>query len=149
MKAKIYFSTLIVILCITAFQNLIFAQEIVYAYDASGNRIERSIVFPPRISKPEATNETKNDKIVYDSFTDASIKIFPNPTQGIIQIEISNSRSSATIDVSLYDLTGKQVFSQKEVSATATIDISELGKGNYLMRLQQGSQTREWKIVKL
>jgi hypothetical protein len=60
----------------------------------------------------------------------SKISLFPNPTQGNLQIQIDlvNFQKASVI---VYDLIGKSVLQQKLASTSETLDISGLEKGVY------------------
>jgi hypothetical protein len=65
------------------------------------------------------------------------ISLFPNPTSA--QLSIS---SSAEIEhITIFDITGRQVHSEYFNSKTATVDVSKLGEGIYLVNIN-GTITR-------
>ncbi|MDP1727047.1 MAG: T9SS-dependent M36 family metallopeptidase [Bacteroidota bacterium] len=76
-----------------------------------------------------------------------NVEIYPNPTHGMITIEI---KGSTTIDrISVFDLTGKLVYSNSEKIQTAktSIDLSGLSNGVYFIRAIADDCTYTQKIV--
>ena len=61
-----------------------------------------------------------------------SISIFPNPTQGIININSEEKIESITI----YDALGKMVFSESNFDLGSRVDVSELNNGTYIIEVQ-------------
>ena len=78
--------------------------------------------------------------IEYFSFTD--LKIFPNPTNGLLNIEIKEKLTS----IVLKDLTGKTI--QEFEPASKQINVSEIAKGIYFLELSNALNTGIFKIVK-
>ncbi len=62
----------------------------------------------------------------------AEIKVFPNPSNGIITI----SAPDKITNVSLYNITGKVVFTAVINSVTETIDFSNFAKGMYILKVE-------------
>ena len=60
------------------------------------------------------------------------ISIYPNPTNNIINIEGLNKNENNTIQI--FDVQGKLV-STKIVNERGTIDLSELNKGVYVIKI--------------
>jgi hypothetical protein len=60
-----------------------------------------------------------------------SLTVYPNPTDGIFTIKFTES---VTVDLSLIDLTGKEVFAKK-VNETSSFNVSELQSGIYFLRI--------------
>jgi hypothetical protein len=69
---------------------------------------------------------------------------FPNPVSN--ELNISNIREEATI--SIYNLTGKLVFSRKSVSDNEKIDVRFLNNGIYLIRVNGKNTLRTYKMIK-
>lgn len=77
-----------------------------------------------------------------------TVKMYPNPTAGDLHFEISNGYGNIE-QIEVYDLLGKHVFSQKQVSNKADINVSHLQQGLYVIRLRtslKGSVT--FKFIK-
>jgi hypothetical protein len=60
------------------------------------------------------------------------ISIYPNPTNNIINIEGLNKNENNTIQI--FDIQGKLV-STKTVTEKGTIELSELNKGVYVIKI--------------
>lgn len=77
----------------------------------------------------------------------SAFSIYPNPTEGIINLTGINSGT-----LRIYDMIGQQVFVQviEPSSETRTIDLSSLAKGMYLvqMKSEEGTFTDKIQIVK-
>lgn len=73
--------------------------------------------------------------------TESSVYVYPNPTNGVINIQYPISESQqATVEV--YDLLGALVFTQtlSSTDSGATLDLSHLGSGLYSVRLLVDNQ---------
>jgi hypothetical protein len=71
-----------------------------------------------------------------------SLKLYPNPSTGIISINTETS-----VNVSIVDVTGKVVFVAAEVTKDKNIDLSGLQKGVYLARISSENGTTTEKII--
>lgn len=71
------------------------------------------------------------------------IMVYPNPANGYLTVE-SKTFGNATLE--LLDLTGKLVF-QATVTNRAKVDLSQLAKGTYMLRLISGSAMGQKIIV--
>jgi hypothetical protein len=73
--------------------------------------------------------------------------IYPNPTEGIINLTGANAGT-----LRIFDMLGQQVFEQvlESSSETRTIDLSSLAKGMYLVQMQsdEGTFTDKIQIMK-
>jgi hypothetical protein len=79
-----------------------------------------------------------------DNPATSPLVFFPNPVSN--ELYISNIREEATI--SIYDLTGKLVFSRKSVSDNEKIDVRFLNNGIYLIRVNGKNTLRTYKMIK-
>lgn len=79
-----------------------------------------------------------------------ALKIYPNPTGDIIQVEIPEGQTSKDIKVELYDLSGKQIYSSILLSSNKelTVDTGYLTSGIYLLRLGSERGVSVGKFVK-
>ena len=78
---------------------------------------------------------------IYLSKTNNGPKIYPNPTTGLLNIEVENNPSYKVIDP-----VGKVVMEGK--LETKTIDLSKLGVGFYRLVLTSDSETYSTNVVK-
>ena len=76
-----------------------------------------------------------------------SISIIPNPASDKVQISVPNDAFSDIL-ITLYDLSGRQVLSQKSNAANTNIDLSNLAKGVYLMEVQADKVMYKEKVVR-
>ena len=120
--------------------------KVTYGYDAAGNRISRTIVLSPT-SAPAPIEE--EEPVVYtETFADIKLKIYPNPTTGLLKVEIHNLPKGQTADIWLYAMSGQLINTFKNVSDAISINISNQPAGIYLMRIMAGDFRTEWKIIK-
>jgi len=67
----------------------------------------------------------------------ASIKVYPNPTKDVVNLEINNTRA-LDLDISLTNIQGQEVYRNTVKSAVThkeVIDLSEFGQGLYFLRV--------------
>ena len=134
--------------------------EIKYTYDAAGNRVTRRVVYLQEQRKADkknavassATEESymaeanKEESFLQHNLGESQIKVFPNPTQGKIMLEITGSNKNAS--VSVFDMSGKMVFSKKQFGSSGQIDLSRQPNGVYVMKVLVGDKVSEWELVK-
>lgn len=119
-------------------------QSIKYAYDAAGNRIKREIVLQTRTnSKNEAKKESYSEML-----SQREIRIYPNPTDGQLKVEISNLDQSDECNLSIFNANGQNVQSVKSKSSIAEFDISNQPKGIYILVILINGEKSTWKIIK-
>ena len=76
-----------------------------------------------------------------DDQNQLDISIYPNPTSDIVYINGNYSQ----LKVGVFDILGKQLMNK---SITNTIDISQLEKGVYILKLSDGSKLTTQRIIK-
>lgn len=74
------------------------------------------------------------------------IKIFPNPAT--TEIEIVNNLNDSIDSFHLYDLSGREILSLNSTEVTSKINISNLTKGTYLIKINTNSGILTSKMVK-
>ena len=89
------------------------------------------------------------DKVIAISYSSGvidNLTIAPNPTNGLFRISASGSMASGTIE--LLSQTGRVIRIVDVDSFDATIDISDLPDGIYILRFKTNDQILQQKIVK-
>ena len=76
---------------------------------------------------------------------DDAISIYPNPVANSLNFAVTNS--IVLSDVSIYDVTGKQVLSSKDLSSNS-IDVSRLQSGVYFAKFASEDKTVTKKFIK-
>lgn len=80
---------------------------------------------------------------------DLEILVFPNPSTGLFNIRFESKSSTARFDI--FDPAGKLVISDKtgylEVKSIRNYDLSEFGKGVFLIRIMTGNDIYYRKII--
>lgn len=134
---------MVVILCLCSMEA--FGQKMSYSYDSAGNRIKREIVLSPNRMPKAGGNDISS---VSDLLGDKKIKILPNPSQGIIQIEIVGYEDSDVCTISLYSVSGQILTNVKIISNITDIDISGFPDGIYILAIQLNGHSSTWTIIK-
>lgn len=81
-------------------------------------------------------------------FTPAAVNIFPNPATQILTVDVTAFAGEET-EITVKDLTGKNVLRQTENTSAATVDVSVLQAGIYLLEVTSASKRGSVKVVKL
>ena len=130
---------LFVVLSMWAAADAYAQNKIKYTYDSAGNRLSRQkeIVVQTRgaLSDEEELSETK-------------VTIYPNPTKGMLKVDISGVEKFENARISLYDLTGKLLQQWAGISQSNEIDLSERTSGVYIMQIVYNGNASSWKIIK-
>ncbi len=141
-----------------------------YTYDANGNRITAGVIYlTPSLKSAKIPIDqiTKDSTILADSanipkqgwnkpniesINDLNIKFYPNPTHGILLIEISGtdetqaSASGNKIDV--FDTNGQEILYISPINTYNTINLSTKPNGTYLLKINIKKQVKVYKIIK-
>ena len=75
------------------------------------------------------------------------LNIYPNPVTDVLNIQWNNTTETATL--SIRDLSGRLVLSERVANGNAVLDFSTLSSGNYILELQTGQSTLRKQVVKL
>ena len=77
----------------------------------------------------------------------SNLKIYPNPTTGIVNIDLGNQNLESNSIVKLYDIQGRIISTKEMISTIDNINISNLSDGVYLITIENGSSKTTKKIV--
>lgn len=116
----------------------------VYEYDDAGNRIQRLI---------REINMKTGDALLTDTlpFTEQlnniEVKIYPNPTEGLLKLELVNVVDENNVTVKLFDMNGRQLLIQN-ISILAELDLSSFPTGKYILHILADGNTSSWAIIK-
>ena len=91
---------------------------------------------PHSLEKENDTTTTLNQN--------SELLIFPNPTNGLINIELNSSKPYFEIEV--FSLLGELVYVNKVNSPKLTFDLSQYPKGMYLVKIKQDNHYYHEKI---
>jgi PKD repeat protein len=81
---------------------------------------------------------------LYENNFDNSVLVWPNPSTG--KIKIDNSINTP-MEVLIYNLEGRLVFSKNIVAKNEELNISKLVKGLYTIEIKAGEKTSNRKLV--
>lgn len=154
--------------------NLV-AQEIVFNYDDSGNRISRKLIvqqqndttkntddeqFVNNISYSEqnnniianTTNENSNNtntkQTEIANIGKENIKVYPNPVETMLVLQIENAKNLNNSYVRLYSNSGKLLDNKKIANSVSHIDMQTYSQGVYILVVMRGTKKSEYKIIK-
>jgi len=117
-----------------------------YSYDASGNRIKREIIMQPSKAKQQ-TFETER-QVFSDMLQEHDVKIYPNPTDGILKVRISGIKNTDKCSLAIYTMRGDRVMLDERQQYNFDVNISNQPAGTYLLRITINNQSTTWKIIK-
>ncbi|MBK0404939.1 T9SS type A sorting domain-containing protein [Adhaeribacter sp. BT258] len=75
------------------------------------------------------------------------VNVYPNPATEVLNIELNNNLKA---EVTVLDLTGKQVAALKNVSGEAQLNVAHLNAGTYLLQIKtaEGVATKRFVVVR-
>lgn len=123
----------------------LYGQNVVkYSYDNAGNRTKREIVF----TRSEAMEDEENVKSFSEMVSEHEIQIYPNPTEGDLNVSISNISNDNQAAITLYDISGRLLKKEDTTTGRVNIDISGVANGIYIMQIMIDEKVTTWKIIK-
>ncbi len=75
---------------------------------------------------------------ISDITANNSLKLYPNPASGILNIKTADA--SKDLELSIYDVTGRQVFQSLLQNGIHTVDISSFESGVYSVIVENGNE---------
>ena len=90
------------------------------------------------------TGSTSTDGI--ENVLNSHVKVYPNPTTGLVMIEVDNFEGKTTIE--LISITGEVVTTTSIASKTGSLDITDLPSGLYTLKMINGDQVMYSKLMK-
>lgn len=118
-----------------------------FTYNESGHRELREVIL---LKSAAATQDTmiskQTEKPLAREIGLQELLIYPNPTKGIVRIEIPLLDSEAFIRV--YDSNGKAIIQKTVTEPSSGINLSGEPSGIYILSIRIGSIKKEWKVIK-
>jgi len=115
-------------------------------YGSGANGCNGQGVISVFVSPCTGIHQVVNDENFYS--------VYPNPTNGNLNIKLSNAKSTQLITVEVYDIIGKMIVKKSLVynpnEDTNSIDISSLPAGSYLLKLASfdGIISKPMRVIK-
>jgi hypothetical protein len=75
----------------------------------------------------------------------ANIKVYPNPTDGLLNIDLNTLTEDVSIDV--FNIVGQQVQSVQNARNLATLDLSNVSNGVYFVRISNDAAVISKKVI--
>lgn len=145
-KTIFYLGLACILICTPAVSK---AQDIVsYAYDYAGNRISRKIVNLTENPNPTHVKKSENPAPVEEQLGERKITIYPNPTKGMLSVDINGGDEKDELSISVFNADGKQLLNKKVESGANPVDMSSYPASWYILRVTAGEKMTEFKIIK-
>ncbi len=145
-------NTTLILFFFLSLSTLSFAQT-TYQYDENGNRTARIIDLGKDLQTTTNFNgslqgEPELPKPLQETLGEATVKIYPNPTQGLLILESQGFDMDKLPEYEVYTLSGSLLMRVEATENRQQIDLSNEPAGIYLLRIKSVSLRREWKIIK-
>ena len=130
------------------------AAQTAFEYDAAGNCTikYKTVTIPLRAqAQPADTTNIESAEIpaaLEDLIGNVKITISPNPTKGVLQIDIQNKSAELFVNYQLNQLDGKQIINGKTTDNPLLLNLSGYAAGVYLLRLTIDEKSEIYKIIK-
>jgi len=90
--------------------------------------------------------ETAFNTLSFDNFLTDGFKLYPNPFQNTIQFQFIDDFDN--LQVALFDILGKRLITKQITQNYPLIDVNNLSKGIYVLRVTQNEKSRSFKMIK-
>ncbi len=137
MNTKQAFIVILTIWMLSASQKIQAQTKWKYTYDLAGNRITRIVTSSVFTRTSTDTHE--------NLFADHDITAVLNGNHDQLKIEYLRSTG---YNVMIYDLSGKEILSCRTNSQAQQIDISEIPRGIYILRVEADEMIKSCKFRK-
>ena len=100
---------------------------------------------------PKGINKKTSDtqeQMFSESLNKHSVKIYPNPTKGLLKVSISGLKSTDKCSLGVFTMTGVKVMSCNTNTDNVDIDLSNRPVGVYLLKITINNNSTTWKIIK-
>ena len=132
-------------------------QIFTYAYDASGNRDTRWVIYL-KTTKDNPSTLTEENKSLWKNDSSnmvkeklltenpAEITVYPNPTKEMVFIAFSEVIEVK--DLRVYDSNGKLHYHKQNLSVTLEVPFQKLKPGGYYIWLSIEGKIKRYKVIK-
>jgi len=132
-----------ILLCFLFLANVVaWGQKVEFVYDNAGNRTTRQIVTLKSATLSDSVFVTK------ETIGEKKIKLYPNPTGGILTMDINNLEINEEVSIQVTDLSGHILLKEVQTCSNFKIDLTERPNGFYILTTIIGKERKEWKIIK-
>ena len=145
MKSRYY-----ILLALSVIASNVFSQTqtIAYSYDYAGNRLSGLSSQIRMATVAGAEKETEQQEIYSEQIDQSTIRVYPNPTKGILKVEITRISEDNPIHIQLYDMSGRILVNKPNASVFTELNISDQPDGVYILKVFSDNMDAHWKIIK-
>ncbi|MFT6065521.1 MAG: hypothetical protein ACJAYY_001317 [Paraglaciecola sp.] len=87
-----------------------------------------------------------NTVLSLSNFDLMNFRVYPNPVKQFFTV-LSNGNNLKEVSIKIFNILGKKVLEKKELTSNK-IDVFNLEKGIYLLKIQKGNQQKTIKLIK-
>ncbi|MBU2938319.1 T9SS type A sorting domain-containing protein [Lacinutrix sp. C3R15] len=105
-----------------------------------------NMVFAASYGRGIFSGEFTPDSLSIDENTESTFSIFPNPSNGTINIKVAQDYGK--VAASIFDMNGKQVYSSElSLNQQSTINANHLATGMYVLKIQGANFSHSEKLI--
>lgn len=124
--------------------------SISYTYDAAGNRTGVTGLKAAHMSIDDSTHVIPLAKLQKEEISNLmQVKISPNPTSGILKVELQSNNTDSKFHVIVFDTGMRKIMSKHVTGNELVIDLSDKPSGVYVVRASIAKNVEVFKVVKL
>jgi len=106
------------------------------------NDLEVIVFVQDYTTKDIMNSATATQQLSSDSFSLTKIKVFPNPSNGIFTID-----TVLPTEIKVMDITGKEVFKASNITNQASLNLTNLQEGVYMLKMKNENGEQTEKII--
>lgn len=123
--------------------------------DVNGkDKMSKHIVIITKITKEDKAETERLNEVLGENNKDElsidKLKFSPNPNNGRFDLSFKLNEKTP-VQIKIFDMQGKEIYNENVTNFTGkytnNIDISEYGKGVYIMQIIQGSKANAHKVI--
>ncbi|MCG6187741.1 T9SS type A sorting domain-containing protein [Maribellus maritimus] len=132
---------------VPVYNQEIFTWETNYFSDESGKAVVLISSSPPLTIYSETDAVLISEKIITSnrSFADLKTQIFPNPVDSKL---IVNGKNLAGAQMYIFDMNGKNIWSESAFTTSKNIDVQYFNPGIYMLKIVKKSKVKTFKFIK-
>ena len=122
--------------------------KIQFGYDKNGNRIQRKLIVTDNNENQRTASTPDTSKTVVAN--EHVIGVFPNPTQNMLNVNITHIETNELIDLFLSDEGGRSILTLKNQASTSVVNMENYKTGVYYLQVKVGNDKPSiYKIMKI
>lgn len=123
----------------------VYAKKVSFSYDNAGNRVKREIIVE---TKSVPSKDNLNPEYFSEILSEKEVRIYPNPTDGLLKVEICGFEDSDECSLAIFNMSGQQLHKKNVMNPLTDIDITSQANGMYIFHIVLNGEETSWKIIK-